>query len=569
MSSQKSIPNAAEASLKRRSILQALGVGAGAATFGVPAFSGAAAAQHEGGGGFHLYTLTPSTQVYEGEAESDDQHTKPNGDTVDISSRSKWLGAFKNWGVSNQHLVQIAGAPPDFPEITGVTRLNPVNVKNPSESVVQAATISFNPSEGVFYGIANQHFAEGLERDDTDTGKGQYVFTLDHDGNLTLVGDANEDLEYLWGSTFTTNGFPFYALQSDADPDTDDELLMKVSISGGSTTVTEVGNVTDAIGETTTGDEVVHTGLSWNRLAPQFNIVSVLGNFEGGDKDDLVEIDPTADPIEARVVNEDTFTTGQLVSTGFNPCLGGDVENPKAYSIRNGNEIFIADADGAVNTSATLDGDAVDGDPLITVDNVAEDPADCPVVCTRTIGYWKNHAAEDECEGLDSNGPEKKVTIFEVLEACGGIVVGQDPEEEKGETSAPVYDGTDDLRFDDDDVVPDHDDYALEANCEDVAVIVEVLEKAQSKDPELMLLAQLLGAKLNVCNGATLQDGMGGNILTTIEDADEYFSNLADEPQSATATRETIVDWQETLDGYNNQNVALNCDEEEEEEEEE
>lgn len=522
--------------ITRRTLIRASGAVAGAAALGLPSFSRPVRAQSND---FVLYTITPSTQVYEGEAEGA------------YPTASDWRSAFRFYGIENQHLVVLneQGQPQE------AIPLDPQNVAgDTSNQVVQVATLSYNPADDLLYGIANQNYGPvaGLERSDVDAGTGRYVFTVDPtNGELNLVGGANNDLRYLWGSTWDTSGSTFYALESDASGNP--ETLHTVEIGASSTTVSEIGNVEALIGDVA-GDDVTHNGLSWNKLAPQFNIVGILGNIQGT-KDDLVEIDP--DPLDARIAAQDVFSSGELVSTAFNPCVDGNTASQRVYSIRNGNEFFTADIDvTSVSGLGAITGENITPDPLIVTDNLAESPADCVINCTRTIGYWKNHPGCDEGPGK-GKGNSDKYTIESVLNgedgACGGFTVGTDP----------IYDGSDPA-------TPDgtYDFTGDEDPCDgDVQLIVEALDGANAKDMDSQLLAQLLAAKLNVCNGATTENGVGGDITTIIAEVDEYFSCITDsECDESTYSREQKEMWKNELDGYNNQNEALSCEEEEEEE---
>lgn len=534
----KGEPRSADSSIKRRTVLKGAGAAAGVYTLGASGFTGAAAAQTAGS---TLYTITPSTDVFEGEAEGE------------YASDSDWEDAFYNYGIRNQKLLILD----ELGNVDDQIPLDPQNVANvvadptvgdEENQVIQVATLSYNPADDLLYGIAHQFGsgANNLTRTDTDQ-TGRFVFTLDpSNGELNLVGGPNNQLKNMWGSTFDTDGSTFYGQTGGLGNHPNSLFTIDVDTVNNTTTVNLIGDVESKL--TDTADPgIEHTGLSWNKLAPSFNIVGVLGNFTTEPRDDLIEINP--DLFDARVAVSNVFASGELVSTAFNPCIGGDPTQARIFSIRNGNQFFSADVENPAvdQTDATI---TAGPDTLMVVDNLAEKPTDCVLSCTRTIGYWKNHAGK-ECPSLKSVGPKKKDTIYSVLDDCGGIIVGTDEDN--------IYGGSDDLRFDDDDVVPNYE-YDLEADCDDIAVIVDVLEGAQAEDIELMLLAQLLAAKLNVCNGATVQDGVGGNITTTIAEADEYFSNLADGEQ--TRSREELEMLKDILDGYNNQNVALACDDE-------
>jgi hypothetical protein len=112
----------------------------------------------------------------------------------------------------------------------------------------------------------------------------------------------------------------------------------------------------------------------------------------------------------------------------------------------------------------------------------------CPGVGTFTIGYWKNHLED---------WPVTSLTI-------GGVTYNQ-------------------------------------------IQLLGILRNANSKDATYMLAAQLVGAKLNVANGAD-----SSSIATTIANADAFLTShpLGSNPRNA--DRDYALDLKDALDSFNN-----------------
>lgn len=143
---------------------------------------------------------------------------------------------------------------------------------------------------------------------------------------------------------------------------------------------------------------------------------------------------------------------------------------------------------------------------ILRFDLVSEPPDD-DEGCTLTIGYWKTHA-------------------------------GFGPQDDMVSALLPIWLGTAD------------GDKSL--NVEDAATAVEVLKMKTYGDESngiTKLYAQLLGAKLNLANGAG-----GSAVDETIADADAF---LADNDWTAWTglsddDKDMVLDWKDTLDDYNN-----------------
>lgn len=106
-----------------------------------------------------------------------------------------------------------------------------------------------------------------------------------------------------------------------------------------------------------------------------------------------------------------------------------------------------------------------------------------------TIGYWKNH---------EEDWPVLELTI-------GGVLIDQE-------------------------------------------ALLDILKNARAKDATYMLAAQLVGAKLNVANGAYAPT----EVLDAIEDADAFLSSFPMGSDPRGADRGYGLDLKDILDEYNN-----------------
>lgn len=130
----------------------------------------------------------------------------------------------------------------------------------------------------------------------------------------------------------------------------------------------------------------------------------------------------------------------------------------------------------------------------------------CEGGCTRTIGYWSTHA------GFSGNNPDLVTPLLPILLGEPG-----------GEKSVQV-------------------DTAAQA--------VAILELSGDASNGInKLYAQLLGARLNIKNGAS-----DGAISATILAADAFLAGheAADWEALSGAEKDAVLEWMETLDGYNN-----------------
>lgn len=141
-------------------------------------------------------------------------------------------------------------------------------------------------------------------------------------------------------------------------------------------------------------------------------------------------------------------------------------------------------------------------------------PPPTPNACTRTIGYWKNHAGF---------GPQRDV-VTPLLPVWLGVAAG----------AKSVFVTT-------------------------AGQAVELLNKAGDASNGInKLYAQLLGARLNIKSGSD-----GSAILQTITQADVFLSThaAADWAGLSQAQRQTILAWMSTLDDYNNGRIGPgHCD---------
>jgi hypothetical protein len=134
--------------------------------------------------------------------------------------------------------------------------------------------------------------------------------------------------------------------------------------------------------------------------------------------------------------------------------------------------------------------------------------------CTRTIGYWKTHAGF---------GPQADV-VTQLLPQWLGT----------GGAAKSVHVTT-------------------------AALAVSLLDKSGDASNGInKLYAQLLGAKLNIANGAD-----GSAVLQTITQADAFLATHAatDWSSLSSAQRQQVVSWAATLDDYNNGRIGpTHCD---------
>jgi hypothetical protein len=131
--------------------------------------------------------------------------------------------------------------------------------------------------------------------------------------------------------------------------------------------------------------------------------------------------------------------------------------------------------------------------------------------CTLTIGYWKTHA---DSQSRRTN----PIATFQVLDKVGGT----------------IYLGT-------------------QGGAKTVAVdktnVVSILNDAGSSNGIKKLYAQLLGAKLNIANGAD-----PSAVQSTIDAADAFLANknAADWDSLTKAQKNNVLSWMTKLDQYNN-----------------
>ncbi|UCD16728.1 MAG: DNRLRE domain-containing protein [Candidatus Zixiibacteriota bacterium] len=150
---------------------------------------------------------------------------------------------------------------------------------------------------------------------------------------------------------------------------------------------------------------------------------------------------------------------------------------------------------------------------LLIFDLIVEPPSEG---CTNTIGYWKNHAGF---------GPQD-----DMVTALLPIWLGNDG----GLKSLAVT---------------------------DAGIAVDVLKMKTYGDPSngiTKLYAQLLGAKLNIANGASY-----GDVADIISDADDFLADhdYMDWAGLSEEQQEMVLDWMEMLDDYNNGDIGPgHCD---------
>ena len=127
--------------------------------------------------------------------------------------------------------------------------------------------------------------------------------------------------------------------------------------------------------------------------------------------------------------------------------------------------------------------------------------------CTRTIGYWKNHA-------------------------------GFGPQPDKVTPLLPVWLGT--------------ENGAESIEVSEAEIAVDILRMTTYGSPSngiTKLYAQLLAAKLNIENGASSDD-----IADVIDEADDFLAdnNWEDWNDLPQDDRTMVLDWKDSLDSYNN-----------------
>ena len=129
--------------------------------------------------------------------------------------------------------------------------------------------------------------------------------------------------------------------------------------------------------------------------------------------------------------------------------------------------------------------------------------------CTRTIGYWKNHAGFGQGQQSDMVTPLLPIRLGDAGGSKSILVA-------------------------------------------DAATAVDVLEMKTYGKPSngiTKLYAQLLGAKLNVASGAS-----GSDVADAIADADAFLAGTDwnDWKGLSDADKEMVLDWKDMLDDYNN-----------------
>jgi hypothetical protein len=378
-----------------------------------------------------------------------------------------------------------------------------------SDGLMLTPSLSFHPDGRLF----------GIEINPPNDGQ---VYQIDMDtGAVTMIGSTHQSLRRMFGTTFTSDGV-YHGVNTRVDA-----FFSPIDYteSGGATDApTKVGDLVDV--DTGVSIDAVHTGLTTNTATDA--IYSTLGNQEGGSRDEVALIDRNTG--EVTIVATDVLGVDQLVGAELNPCTG------ELFVVRNGDQFSRYDlASGTDDTIGTLTITVNGSEQAVVTDNLAVKWTDCAAGCTRTIGYYKTHG----CDPKGNNDNEVRPLLNP-----DGIWLGEEDPDNAGDPLGDSIHVTESCADDE-----DMDGWSAE----------EILDTSGPKDDDDMLLAQLLAAKLNVRDGADQSE-----ILETVLLADRWLAGEFD------ADADTVEQWKDDLDAYNNGDIGPgHCDEGEDEEERE